>query len=202
VRNTTIVPPPKTPEEGYRLSEDLADDAIGRMRAHKALEADKPFFMYWASGCLQHGPHHIMKEWAYRHAGTFDDGWDAYRERVFDRANESGWIPPEAELTTRDPNLAANASGDGHRAPSGERIRWVGLGFHRDGGSEPGGVDGWGPRSVAARGEAFGPAPSLGYGKSRPADREGSGKRLFGGEGRAMARRYRSFDKVAKARSN
>ena len=34
--------------------------------------------MYWASGCL-HGPHHIMKEWADRYAGKFDDGWDAYR---------------------------------------------------------------------------------------------------------------------------
>jgi arylsulfatase A-like enzyme len=29
VRNTTVVLPPKTPEEGYHLSEDLADDAIG-----------------------------------------------------------------------------------------------------------------------------------------------------------------------------
>ena len=33
---------------------------IGWLRNHKALQADKPFFMYWASGCL-HGPHHIMK---------------------------------------------------------------------------------------------------------------------------------------------
>ena len=48
--------------------------------------------MYWASGCL-HGPHHIMKEWADRYAGKFDDGWDAYRERVFERAKEKGWIP-------------------------------------------------------------------------------------------------------------
>jgi arylsulfatase A-like enzyme len=29
VRNTTSVLPPKTPEEGYHLTEDLADDAIG-----------------------------------------------------------------------------------------------------------------------------------------------------------------------------
>jgi len=55
VRNTTSVLPPRTPEEGYHLSEDLADDAIGWLRHHKALQADKPFFMYWASGCL-HGP--------------------------------------------------------------------------------------------------------------------------------------------------
>ena len=98
VRNTTVVAPPKTPEEGYHLSEDLADDAINWLRNHKALQADKPFFMYWASGCL-HGPHHIMKEWADRYAGKFDDGWDAYRQRVFERAKDKGWIPQDCELT-------------------------------------------------------------------------------------------------------
>ena len=98
MRNTTVVAPPKTPEEGYHLSEDLADDAIGWLRRHKAFNADKPFFMYWASGCL-HGPHHIMKEWADKYAGKFDDGWDAYRERVFAKAKEKGWIPQDCELT-------------------------------------------------------------------------------------------------------
>jgi arylsulfatase A-like enzyme len=128
VRNTTIVRPPKTPEEGYHLSEDLADDAIGWLRTHKALEADKPFFMYWASGCL-HGPHHIMKEWADRYAGTFDDGWDAYRERVFDRAKEFGWIPPEAELTARDPSLAAWADIPEDEKPFQARLMEVAAGF-------------------------------------------------------------------------
>ena len=102
VRNTTCVLPPKTPEEGYHLSEDLADDAIGWLHRHKAFEPDKPFFMYWASGCL-HGPHHVAKEWADKYAGKFDDGWDAYRERVFHRAKEMGWIPQDAQLTPRDP---------------------------------------------------------------------------------------------------
>ena len=92
VRNTTSVLPPKTPDEGYHLSEDLADDAIGWLRTHKALEPDKPFYMYWASGCL-HGPHHVMKPWADRYAGKFDDGWDAYRERATAGAKAKGWIP-------------------------------------------------------------------------------------------------------------
>ena len=34
VRNTTSVLPPKRPEEGYHLSEDLADDAIRWLRQH------------------------------------------------------------------------------------------------------------------------------------------------------------------------
>ena len=54
-----VVLPPKTPEEGYHLSEDLADDAIGWLHQHKAFEPDKPFFMYWASGChARPAPHH------------------------------------------------------------------------------------------------------------------------------------------------
>ena len=39
-----VVPPPKSPEEGYHLSEDLADDAIGWLRKHKAFQPDKPFY--------------------------------------------------------------------------------------------------------------------------------------------------------------
>ncbi len=98
-----VVLPPRTPEEGYHLSEDLADDAIGWLRTHKAFQPDKPFYMYWASGAI-HGPHHIMKEWADKYKGKFDDGWDAYRERVFHRAKEKGWIPAERAAHAAAPN--------------------------------------------------------------------------------------------------
>ncbi|HEX5730786.1 arylsulfatase [Microbacterium sp.] len=128
VRNTTSVLPPKTAEEGYHLSEDLADDAIHWLRNHKALEPDKPFMMYWATGCL-HGPHHIMKEWADKYAGTFDDGWDAYRERVFARAKDSGWIPRDAELTARDERLAAWDDIPDDEKPFQRRLMEVAAGF-------------------------------------------------------------------------
>lgn len=128
VRNTTVVAPTKTPEEGYHLSEDLADDAIGWLRRHKAFNADKPFFMYWASGCL-HGPHHIMKEWSDKYAGKFDDGWDAYRERVFARAKETGWIPQDCELTERDEKLASWDSIPEDEKPFQRRLMEVAAGY-------------------------------------------------------------------------
>ncbi len=128
VRNTTVVRPPKTPEQGYHLSEDLADDAINWLRNHKALQADRPFFMYWASGCL-HGPHHIMKEWADRYAGKFDDGWDAYRERVFERAKEKGWIPPDCELTARDERMKSWDDIPEDERPFQRRLMEVAAGF-------------------------------------------------------------------------
>ncbi|MET4431627.1 arylsulfatase A-like enzyme [Mycolicibacterium sp. 624] len=128
VRNTTVVSPPKTPEEGYHLSEDLADDAIGWLRRHKAFNADRPFFMYWASGCL-HGPHHIMKEWSDKYAGKFDDGWDAYRQRVFDRAKEQGWIPPDCLLTERDGTLPAWEDIPEDEKPFQRRLMEVAAGY-------------------------------------------------------------------------
>jgi arylsulfatase A-like enzyme len=128
VRNTTVVLPPKTPEEGYHLSEDLADDAIGWLRNHRAFQPDKPFFMYWASGCL-HGPHHVMKPWADRYAGKFDDGWDAYRERVHERAKEKGWIPADAELTARHESLASWDSIPEDEKPFQRRLMEVAAGY-------------------------------------------------------------------------
>jgi arylsulfatase A-like enzyme len=128
VRNTTSVLPPRTPEEGYHLSEDLADDAIGWLRRHKAFESDKPFYLYWASGCL-HAPHHVMKPWADKYAGVFDDGWDAYRERVFVRAKESGWIPQDAELTPRDPRMPAWEDIPEHQRPFQRRLMEVAAGY-------------------------------------------------------------------------
>lgn len=128
VRNTTSVLPPKRAEEGYHLSEDLADDAIHWLRQHQAFEADKPFFLYWASGCL-HGPHHVMKEWADKYAGAFDDGWDAYRERVFARAKERGWIPEDAQLTPRDPTLPAWDDIPEDEKPFQRRLMEVAAGF-------------------------------------------------------------------------
>ncbi len=128
VRNTTSVLPPRSPEEGYHLSEDLADDAIGWLRRHKAFQAEKPFYMYWASGAI-HGPHHVMKEWADKYKGKFDDGWDDYRERVFQRAKEKGWIPAEAQLTPRHPTMAAWDSIPEDEKPFQRRLMEVAAGY-------------------------------------------------------------------------
>lgn len=128
VRNTTVAPPPKTPKEGYHLSEDLADDAIGWLQQHKSFQPDKPFFMYWASGAI-HGPHHVAKEWADNYKGKFDDGWDAYRERVFARAKACGWIPADAELTARPETLQSWESVPEDEKPFQRRLMEVAAGF-------------------------------------------------------------------------
>jgi arylsulfatase A-like enzyme len=97
---TTAVEPPKTPEEGYTLNEDLANRAITWVRQQKALAPDKPFFMYFAPGAT-HAPHHVPKEWVDRYTGNFDAGWDALREKIFAEQKKLGVIPDDAELTKR-----------------------------------------------------------------------------------------------------
>jgi arylsulfatase A-like enzyme len=128
VRNTTVVLPPKTPEQGYHLSEDLADEAIGWLRTHRSLSPDRPFLMYWASGAI-HGPHHIFKEWADKYKGKFDDGWDAYRDRAFASAKEKGWIPQSAQLTPRDPTMASWESIPDDEKPFQRRLMEVAAGY-------------------------------------------------------------------------
>ena len=103
---TTPVEPPATAEEGYHLTEDLADHAIGWVRQQKALMPDRPFFIYFAPGAT-HAPHHVPKEWADRYRGEFDGGWDALRETTFARQKELGVIPDDAELTARHEEIPA-----------------------------------------------------------------------------------------------
>lgn len=104
---TTAVTPPRTAEEGYHLTEDLADKAINWVRQQKALTGgDKPFFMYFATGAT-HAPHHVPKEWADKYKGKFDHGWDRQRELTFARQKELGVIPQDCKLTKRHDEIPA-----------------------------------------------------------------------------------------------
>jgi arylsulfatase len=104
VYDNHIVEQEKTPEEGYHLTEDLVDKAISFIADTKQVAPNKPFFMYFAPGAM-HAPHHVTKEWADKYKGMFDDGWDAYREKVFAKQKERGIVPQDAELSRHDPDV-------------------------------------------------------------------------------------------------
>ncbi len=114
--------------KGYHLTDDIAQDAITWLREQKAYAPDKPFFMYWAPGA-SHGPHQVMKEWADKYKGKFDDGWDKYRERVFARAKVKGWIPETAQLTPRPKSMASWDSIPEGEKPFQRRLMEVFAGF-------------------------------------------------------------------------
>jgi arylsulfatase A-like enzyme len=97
---------PRTPEEGYHLTEDLVDHAIEFIADARQVAPDKPFFMYFCPGSM-HAPHHVPREWPDKYKGHFDEGWDAYRHEVYERQLASGVLPPGTELSARDPDTVA-----------------------------------------------------------------------------------------------
>ena len=100
IRNTTPVEPPKTPEEGYHLTRDLADECVGWVRQQKAIAPDRPFMAYLAPGAA-HAPHQPPLDWRGKNAGRFDMGWDKYRDTVHDNQLKAGIIPAGSRLTAR-----------------------------------------------------------------------------------------------------
>jgi arylsulfatase len=100
------IEPPRSPDEGYHLTEDLADKAIQFIADAKQVAPHKPFYLLFCPGAT-HAPHHVPMEWADRYRGQFDDGWDAYRETVFANQKRLGIVPADAELSRHDPDVPA-----------------------------------------------------------------------------------------------
>ena len=126
IENTNAIEPPHNPT--YHLSEDLAQRGVDWLRRHQAFAPDKPFFLYWAPGAA-HGPHQIHKAWADKYKGRFDDGWDAYRERVFARQKQLGWIPADTLLTPRAESMPAWSSIPESQRPFQRRLMEIYAGF-------------------------------------------------------------------------
>ena len=104
VRDNTQIEPETTPEQGYHLTPDLVEKATAMIADAKQVAPDKPFFMYFCPGAM-HAPHHVPKEWADKYKGAFDDGWDAYREKTFERQKKLGVIPANTKLSRHDPDV-------------------------------------------------------------------------------------------------
>jgi arylsulfatase len=98
--NTNIGVPEGTDGKPYYFPDDLTDKSIEWLHAVRAQDHEKPWFLYYSTGCA-HAPHHVAKEWADRYKGKFDQGWDQLREEVFERQKKLGVVPQDAELTPR-----------------------------------------------------------------------------------------------------
>ncbi len=94
------VQPPRSIEDGYHLSADLADRSIEFLSDLRAVDTDQRFFLYLCTGAC-HSPHQAPPEWIEKYRGHFDDGWDAWRERTYARQIAEGLIPEETVLTPR-----------------------------------------------------------------------------------------------------
>lgn len=98
--NTVIGIPEGQDGKQYYFPDDLTDQAVRWLHAVRAQDPDKPWMMYYSTGC-SHAPHHVPRQWADKYRGEFDDGWDAYRQKTLERQKRLGIVPPETELTDR-----------------------------------------------------------------------------------------------------
>ena len=94
--------PPRSIDEGYHLSADLADQAITQLADLRAVDVDQPFFLYFCTGAC-HSPHHAPSEWIERYRGHFDKGWDVWRDEIFARQIEMGLFDSDTEMAPRPP---------------------------------------------------------------------------------------------------
>ena len=99
VRDNTYVDPPRSPDEGYHLSEDLADETIARVRELRRNQPKRPFLVWLGMGA-GHAPHHVAPQWSGDYAGMFDAGWDAWRAETLRRQIALGIVPPDTDLPT------------------------------------------------------------------------------------------------------
>ena len=117
---------PRSPEEGYHLTEDLTNKALEFIRDAKAVAPDKPFFLYYCPGAC-HAPHQAPKQWIEKYRGKFDMGYEAYREQVYERQKQMGVITDKAELSPINPYIDVT-SADGKGWPELDTVRpWDSL---------------------------------------------------------------------------
>ena len=115
VYDNHMVDQPRTPEEGYHLTDDITDKALEFIRDAKAIAPDKPFFLYYAPGAC-HAPHHAPKEWIDKFKGRFDMGYEAMREQTLANQRELGIVPKDTELPELNPIGTPDTRGPGRPA--------------------------------------------------------------------------------------
>jgi arylsulfatase A-like enzyme len=120
VEDNKFVEQPASPEDGYHLSRDLADQALTMLRDTRQSAPSRPWFMWFCPGA-NHAPHHAPDEYIARYRGKFDSGYEAYREWVLPRMIERGVVPEGTDLTQLNPMP------DGTHSPLDYVRPWVTL---------------------------------------------------------------------------
>ncbi|MFJ7724515.1 sulfatase-like hydrolase/transferase, partial [Rhodococcus erythropolis] len=100
----TMVDLPKTPQEGYHLSEDLVDHAIEWVEGVNTMDPDKPWFCYLPFGAC-HAPLQVPDRYLDKYVGEFDHGWDRQRQITLQKQKELGVVAPDTELAPWAPGL-------------------------------------------------------------------------------------------------
>ena len=93
---------PRRPEEGYHLSEDLADQAIRMVQDQQQAAPGKPFFLYFALGAM-HSPHHVAPEVGRALPGGLRPGLGRLAPAEVLPSARQGVVPPGTRSLTPRP---------------------------------------------------------------------------------------------------
>lgn len=100
--NTSPVYPDR--QDGYHLSEDLADKAIQYLSDSVTADPGRPCFLYLAFGAC-HWPLHVPASEIAAYKGQFDEGWDALRAKRLKRQKAVGAVPEGVDLPPLNPDV-------------------------------------------------------------------------------------------------
>ncbi len=92
VHDNHQIDPPRTPEEGYHLTEDMVDVARLYLTDLRAASPTKPFFLWFAPGAC-HAPHQVPRQWSDKYKGAFDHGLGRVPRRGVREADGDGAAP-------------------------------------------------------------------------------------------------------------
>ena len=99
--NEPIYDPP--PSDFY-YTDAITDEAVKQIRAGE--KDDKPFFLYVAH-TAPHWPLHALEADLRKYQDAYKDGWERLRETRLKRMIETGIVPPDTTLPTREPESEA-----------------------------------------------------------------------------------------------
>ncbi|MEJ2752520.1 MAG: sulfatase-like hydrolase/transferase, partial [Chloroflexota bacterium] len=94
---------PYGPEDGYHLSKDLVDKSIEFIKDSKAVNPDKPWYMYFCPGAA-HAPHQVWQEWIEKYKGRFDEGYEEIRKTILANQKELGLLNDDVQLSPINPH--------------------------------------------------------------------------------------------------
>ncbi len=98
--NTMISPfadPDYEPKE-YYYTDAISDHAVRYIDDHCQKDGQQPFFLYVSYTCA-HWPMHALEKDIAKYHGKYDEGYQAVRQRRFERAKELGLVDPDWKLT-------------------------------------------------------------------------------------------------------
>lgn len=89
--------PVKNVPKDYYITRALSDSAVSYVDRYAA--ADKPFFLY-LSYTAPHWPLHALPEDIKKYENTYKEGWDAIREKRYERMKKLGIFPDADDFLT------------------------------------------------------------------------------------------------------